>query len=84
MDRSNAYCTKYGLRPSQSPHVLVTTAYPDLAAPIGNDHVLALNGTSAEDIQTLLSKLADQLVVEGVRSDSTGLTGMVAGLAAEF
>jgi hypothetical protein len=69
-DRSSQYCQRFGLLPSESPHVLVTTRYPDLATSPG-DHkgqvTLKLYGTDADDITILLAKLADQLVVEGLQ-----------------
>jgi hypothetical protein len=67
VERSSEYCAQYGLLPSKSPHVLVTTSYPDLAAPVGNYSTLELNGVPAKDITALLTKLADQLIVQGLR-----------------
>jgi hypothetical protein len=67
VERSSEYCAKYGLLPSKSPHVLVTTSYPDLAAAIGNYSTLELNEVPARDITALLTTLADQLLVQGLR-----------------
>jgi hypothetical protein len=67
-NRHNKYCTKFGLLPSKSPHVLVTTTHPDSAIAVDrNKVILELNGTNATDIQILLLKLADQLVVQGLQ-----------------
>lgn len=65
--RCSQYCAKFGLLPSKSPHVLITTSYPDLNAPVGNYCVLELNQANAKDITALLTKLADQLLVQGLR-----------------
>lgn len=66
VDRSSQYCAKFKLLPSESPHVLVTTMYPDLGARAGDYVVLRLSNASSSDITTFLSKLSDQLVVEGL------------------
>jgi hypothetical protein len=72
--RSAEFCKKFGLLPSESPHVLVTTAYPDLQGPVGNFVVVRFNGARSEDMAQLVTKLADQLLVQGldqVALDST-------------
>jgi hypothetical protein len=69
-DRSAKFCEKFHLLPSEGPHVLVTTNYPDLRAPVGHFVVLRLNGLEADDFITLLTKLADQLEVEGLDQKS--------------
>jgi hypothetical protein len=68
-DRSARYCEKFGLLPSEGPHVLVTTTYPDLDQPTLNYYVIKLNGTRAPEISSLLTKLADQLLVQGLRQE---------------
>jgi hypothetical protein len=65
--RSSQYCEKFKLLPSQSPHVLVTTMYPDLPDAITGDKVIvALNGHSSTDIGFLLSEMVNQLLVKGL------------------
>lgn len=64
VSRSATYCAKYGLLPSEGPHVLVTTSYPE--DPPGDYSVLKLNGLQAADIGLLLSRLADQVLVTGL------------------
>ena len=66
VERSSRYCAKFNLLPSEGPHILVTTTYPDLDALAGDYYVLKLNGAKPEDITLLLSKLADQVLVEGL------------------
>jgi hypothetical protein len=64
-ERSSAYCEKYKLLPSESPHVLVTTRYPDDPDP-GDRFVVKLNGLDAPRMGDVLTKLTDQLVVTGL------------------
>ena len=67
INRHIAYCTKFKLRSTESPHVLVTTIYPDLPeAMTGNKVVLAFNELSTDDISYLLGKVVDQLLLEGL------------------
>jgi hypothetical protein len=62
VERSSAYCERYKLLPSESPHVLVTTRHPDDPDP-GDRFVVRLNGLAAHDSALALTKLADQLLV---------------------
>ncbi len=64
VSRSATYCAKYGLLPSEGPHVLITTRYPD--DPPGDHSVLTLKGLKAADIGSLLARLADQVLVTGL------------------
>ena len=64
VSRSATYCAKYGLLPSEGPHVLVTSGYP--GDPPGDHSVLKLNGLKAVDIGSLLARLADQVLVTGL------------------
>jgi len=67
-DRSSLYCEKFRLLPSEGPHVFVTTTYPDLDEPALNHYViLKLNGLNAPDTTSLLTKLADQLLIQGLQ-----------------
>ena len=66
--RNAALCAKLRLLPSKSPYVVVTTSYPDVAADEVKYQVLIeLNNLPPEDIGNLLTKLADQLLVQGLR-----------------
>jgi hypothetical protein len=66
--RSANYCARYGLLPSEGPHVLITTRHPDDDEP-GDRSVLKLNGLDPDDIVTLLAKLADQVLVTGLQQE---------------
>lgn len=72
VDRSSQYCDKYGLLPSESPHVLVTTTYPHLTTPVKDYSFLALNGINPDGIMRLLNTLADQLKVQGLQQKELG------------
>lgn len=65
-ERSSDYCAHFKLLPSEGPHILVTTTYPDLSAPVGNFFVLKLNNTTSSDVTAFLNKLSDQLLVTGL------------------
>jgi hypothetical protein len=71
-NRSSQYCAKYRLLPSESPHVLVTTTYPSLTAPVGDHWILTLNGADSTEITTLLTTLADQLLVQNLDQAKLG------------
>lgn len=74
IDRSSAYCERYKLLPSESPHVLVTTRYPN-DAEVGDRFVVSLNGLDAHEGALVLTKLADQLLVTGL--NQSGLDSSV-------
>ena len=74
VERSSSYCEDYKLLPSEGPHVLVTTRYPNDPDP-GERFIVRLNGLNAHDSALALTKLADQLVVTGL--DQTGLDASV-------
>jgi hypothetical protein len=66
--RNAALCTKLKLLPSKSPYVVVMTSYPDVAAEkLQHEVLIELNDLPPEDIGNLLTKLTDQLVVQGLR-----------------
>jgi hypothetical protein len=65
-ERSSDYCAHFKLLPSEGPHILITTTYPDLSVPVGNYFVLKLNDASSSDVTALLNKLSNQLVVTGL------------------
>ena len=63
-----SFCTKMKLLPSRSPYVVVTTTYPDLAAEtLKHDVLIELNDLPPADIGSLLTRLGDQLLVQGLR-----------------
>lgn len=63
--RSSSYCTKYGLLPSEGPHILVTTQYPD-DLNIGDYFAISLEGLNSDGISSLLKTLADQILITGL------------------
>jgi hypothetical protein len=68
VDRNAAYCTKLKLLPSKSPYVVVTTNYPDLNSEDLKQQVLIeLNNLPPADVGDLLTRLTDQLLVQGLR-----------------
>lgn len=62
VDRSAAYCARFGLDPRESPHVFVTTSYPSLSNPSQRYLVLRLNGLTPDSIETLLGTLSAQIL----------------------
>ncbi|HEY7711307.1 MAG TPA: hypothetical protein VIG57_14910 [Candidatus Entotheonella sp.] len=69
VDRHVAYCEKHGLLPGDSPHVLVTTTYPE-EEKLENKVVIRLARADAAEITALLTKIADQLLVEGLSQEA--------------
>ena len=65
IDRHVAYCERHGLLPGDSPHVLVTTTYPEEKI-LENKVVLRLANADAVEITELLTELTNQLLVEGL------------------
>lgn len=61
VNRSQKFCGKLSLDPARSPHVVVTTKYPDLIMDIQPDVVLGFGGKSQEDIRNLLLSLTRQV-----------------------
>ena len=62
VERNVHFCEKYNLLPSEGPHILVTSHYPDSLDPAGNLWKLSLGGQSDDHIRHLLAKLADQIL----------------------
>jgi hypothetical protein len=60
-NRSQAFCEKFRLKPEDSPHVLVTTVYPDLNADIGEPVILRLGEMRPQNIEALLRSLTRQI-----------------------
>jgi hypothetical protein len=67
-NQNAAFCTKMKLLPSKSPYIVVTTTYPDLEAEsLKHDVLIELNNLPSADIGNLLTKLSDQLLIQGLR-----------------
>lgn len=72
VERSVTYCKRFGLVSSEGPHIVVTTTYPDrwapgAALPTGTGDpivVLALGGSTPDDIIELLKRLNNQVLAE--------------------
>jgi hypothetical protein len=60
-NRSQAFCQKFGLNPGESPHVVVTTVYPDLGADIAQPVILRLGGMSPQNVEAVLGTLTRQV-----------------------
>jgi hypothetical protein len=69
VERSVQFCQAWKLKPSEGPHLVVTTAYPDetnlsSGLPKGSA-VYSLGNMSSKDISGLLANLTDELVATG-------------------
>src|ERR1700722_2641216 len=69
VERSVRFCQAWKLKPSEGPHLVVTTIYPDESAlssglPKGSA-VYGLGNMSSKEISDLLVKLTDELVEKG-------------------
>jgi hypothetical protein len=69
VERSERFCHAWKLKPSEGPHVVVTSTYPkesDLSAgPPKDIAVYSLGNMVPKDISALLAKLTDDLVQTG-------------------
>jgi hypothetical protein len=63
--RSAEFCGALGRAPSQGPYLVVTTAYPDVAAFPKERAIFELAGQQPADVAKLLNALTDQLVLQG-------------------
>jgi hypothetical protein len=63
--RSAEFCGALGRPPSQGPYLVVTTAYPDVAAFPAERAVFQLGGMQPADLAKLLNTLTDQLLLQG-------------------
>lgn len=63
--RSAEFCGALGRAPSQGPYLVVTTAYPDVAAFPKERAIFELGGLQPVDVAKLLNTLTDQLVLQG-------------------
>ncbi|PYX82341.1 MAG: hypothetical protein DMG70_15405 [Acidobacteria bacterium] len=69
VERSVRFCQTWKLKPSEGPHVVVTTVYPDESSlssglPKGSA-VYGLGNMSPTEISGLLTKLTDELIEKG-------------------
>ena len=69
VDRNVTTCERYGLLPSESPHILVTTTDPDSEIAGQSFWALSLAWQSDESMLRLLSRLADQILVKGLNQE---------------
>jgi hypothetical protein len=75
--RGAEFCAALGKPPSQGPYLVVTTAYPDVAAFPKERAIFELGGLPPADLAKLLNTLTDQLLLQGrvdaaVAAASTG------------
>jgi hypothetical protein len=63
--RSAEFCGALGRAPSHGPYLVVTTAYPDVAAFPEERAIFELGGLQPADVAKLLNTLTDQLVLQG-------------------
>jgi hypothetical protein len=61
IDRNVAYCNSLKLEREDSPHVIVTTTYPDIKRGIVDNVKASLSGMTPESIEALLTTLATQI-----------------------
>jgi hypothetical protein len=62
--KSVEYCGVLGQKPSEGPYLVVTTAYPDLAAFPRDRAIFQLGAQEPAAVAKLLNALADQLLLE--------------------
>ena len=78
--RGAEFCRALGRAPSQGPYLVVTTAYPDVAAFPTDRAIFELGGLQPADLAKLLNKLTDQLLLQGrVDAAMTAATGTPPG-----
>jgi hypothetical protein len=63
--RSVEFCRALGRAPSQGPYLVVTAAYPNVAAFPTERAVFELGGLQPADLAKLLNALTDQLLLQG-------------------
>ncbi len=63
--RSAEFCRALGRAPSQGPYLVVTNAYPDVAAFPTERAIFELGGLPPADLAKLLTTLTDQLLLQG-------------------
>ena len=70
IERMSAYCEKFGLIPSEGPHIVVTTVHPDRWTATDPKLVLTFQGRSASEIQAKLSQLNDQIALRKLSQEA--------------
>jgi hypothetical protein len=65
VERSAEFCKAFGIKPSSSPAILVTTDYPDFERPTPNRVVVELAKMRSGEISSLLAQISDQLLLKG-------------------
>lgn len=68
VERATRYCDLYGLLPSRSPHVLVTTSRPNLDQRVDEYGTVELAGAEPAEIEQFLISLADALYAGDIAS----------------
>jgi hypothetical protein len=78
VNRAARFCRAFGLKPSEGPHVVITTTYPsESPLPAGlprKSAVFRLGNMSPDDISNLLSHLCDQLLANEPITDKSKQT----------
>jgi hypothetical protein len=67
-DRNSNYCKKFNLIPSESPHILVTTIYPDLDKEYKPNNYLSvkLHKMEPKNMTIIIEKLTDQILLRRI------------------
>lgn len=79
VERSARFCKAFGIKPSASPSLLITSDYPDLARPTQNFAVFDLGDMKPNEISGLLAKITDQLLLQGRVSKPVPAPGVGTG-----
>jgi hypothetical protein len=76
VERSVRFCQAWKLTPSEGPHLVITSTYPDeshLSTGLPKDSaVYKLGDMAPPDISALLSKLTDELIASGKVANPAG------------
>ena len=75
VERSVRYCKALGLKPSEGPHLFVTSTYPDSTKPPKDFADFSLAKMSPGDVATLLLKVTDELVAHGRIGNQAEIAG---------
>jgi hypothetical protein len=72
-NNNSNYCRKFNLRPSESPHILVTTIYPDLDKEYKPNNYLSvkLHKMEPKNIIITIEKLTDQILLRHINKADT-------------
>jgi hypothetical protein len=80
VSRMSTYCMKFGLLPSETPQVVITTNHPD-DADVGAKIIANLSG-DARNSAHVLTDLTDELLKTGLNQPSLNRNDWVRGVAA--